>query len=313
MAEIKSFRISDETKERLEQLSASIGGNKDRVFNTLMDAYSLEQEKTSLTDQAKSVETFEQYANTLVRLYLEALRAVTSSDDRVRGEFHNQLEENARTIKELRQQRDRASEEFNKVKAETQKQIDHYQVKLSEMTASVQSLEKELAAANEQAAAKQTMNEALLSQLKQAEEKKEQYEHMREEYQLIKKKLDEEKAAALQSLQKLENALKQAEAEKEKAVYEEKLRKEEAVREAEEAIRAKKDEEIALLQKKLSDLQTKQLTDQAKLQEAKTQLLSIRIELSEMHQKELNDLRQEKDRKIEALQSELLKACKISV
>lgn len=313
MAEIKSFRISDETKERLEQLSASIGGNKDRVFNTLMDAYSLEQEKTSLTDQAKSVETFEQYANTLVRLYLEALRAVTSSDDRVRGEFHNQLEENARTIKELRQQRDRASEEFNKVKAETQKQIDHYQVKLSEMTASVQSLEKELAAANEQAAAKQTMNEALLSQLKQAEEKEEQYEHMREEYQLIKKKLDEEKAAALQSLQKLENALKQAEAEKEKAVYEEKLRKEEAVREAEEAIRAKKDEEIALLQKKLSDLQTKQLTDQAKLQEAKTQLLSTRIELSEMHQKELNDLRQEKDRKIEALQSELLKACKISV
>ena len=196
MAEIKSFRISDETKERLEQLSASIGGNKDRVFNTLMDAYSLEQEKTSLTDQAKSVETFEQYANTLVRLYLEALRAVTSSDDRVRGEFHNQLEENARTIKELRQQRDRASEEFNKVKAETQKQIDHYQVKLSEMTASVQSLEKELAAANEQASAKQTMNEALLSQLKQAEEKKEQYEHMRDEYQLITKKLDEEKAAA---------------------------------------------------------------------------------------------------------------------
>ena len=45
MAGIKSFRISDETKERLELLSASIGGNKDRVFNTLMDTYSLEQER----------------------------------------------------------------------------------------------------------------------------------------------------------------------------------------------------------------------------------------------------------------------------
>ena len=55
MAGIKSFRISDETKERLELLSASIGGNKDRVFNTLMDTYSLEQEKATVaaSDQEK--------------------------------------------------------------------------------------------------------------------------------------------------------------------------------------------------------------------------------------------------------------------
>ena len=74
-----------------------------------MDTYSLEQEKATVaaSDQEKNVETFEQYANTLVRLYLEALRAVSSSDDRIRGEFHNQLEENAKTIKELRNQRDR--------------------------------------------------------------------------------------------------------------------------------------------------------------------------------------------------------------
>lgn len=56
MAGIKSFRISDETKERLELLSASIGGNKDRVFNTLMDTYSLEQEKATVaaSDQEKN-------------------------------------------------------------------------------------------------------------------------------------------------------------------------------------------------------------------------------------------------------------------
>ena len=62
MTGIKSFRISDETKERLELLSASIGGNKDRVFNTLMDTYSLEQEKATVaaSDQEKNVETFEQ-------------------------------------------------------------------------------------------------------------------------------------------------------------------------------------------------------------------------------------------------------------
>ena len=56
------------------------------------------------------------------------------------------------------------------------------------------------------------------------------------------------------------------------------------------------------------DMQTRQLSDQAALQEAKTALLSLRLELSQAHQKELNEVRIEKDKKIEALQNELLKA-----
>ena len=165
MTGIKSFRISDETKERLELLSASIGGNKDRVFNTLMDTYSLEQEKATVaaSDQEKNVETFEQYANTLVRLYLEALRAVSSSDDRIRGEFHNQLEENAKTIKELRNQRDRMVNELTLEKTNAQKEAVEFQAKNKELTAVIERLEKSLAAANEQVDAKQALNEVLLS------------------------------------------------------------------------------------------------------------------------------------------------------
>ena len=55
-------------------------------------------------------------------------------------------------------------------------------------------------------------------------------------------------------------------------------------------------------------MQTRQLSDQTALQEAKTALLSLRLELSQAHQKELNEMRIEKDKKIEALQNELLKA-----
>lgn len=308
MAEIKSFRISDETKERLEALSASIGGNKDRVFNTLMDAYSLEQEKTTVTvtDQAKNIETFEQYANTLVRLYLEALRAVSSSDDRIRGEFHNQLEENARTIKELRGQRDRMADEADLEKAKAKKEVTEIQEKNKELTAAIERLEKALAAAEEQANAKQAMNEVLLSQAKQAEEQKEQYEQMVQHCQTLEKELKEEKAAAMKAQQTLENELRQAISEKEKTAYEAELSKKEAIRQAEETIRKEKDAEIAQLQKQLFDMQSRQLSDQTALQEAKTALLSLRLELSEAHQKELNELRLEKDKKIEALQNELL-------
>ena len=310
MAEIKSFRISDETKERLEALSASIGGNKDRVFNTLMDAYSLEQEKVTVTvtDQAKNIETFEQYTNTLVRLYLEALRAVSSSDDRIRGEFHNQLEENAQTIKELRDQRDRMADEANLEKAKAKKEVIEVQEKNKELMATIERLEKSLAAAEEQANEKKAMNDMLLSQAKQAEKEKEQYEQMTQHCQALEKQLEDEKATAIKMKQTLEDELRQAISEKEKAAYEAELLKKEEIRKAEGAIRKEKDIEIAQLQKQLFELQSKQLSDQSALQEAKTALLSLRLELSESYQKGLNELRLEKDKKIEALQSELLKA-----
>ena len=304
MTGIKSFRISDETKERLELLSASIGGNKDRVFNTLMDTYSLEQEKATVaaSDQEKNVETFEQYANTLVRLYLEALRAVSSSDDRIRGEFHNQLEENAKTIKELRNQRDRMVNELTLEKTNAQKEAVEFQAKNKELKAVIERLEKSLAAANEQIDAKQAMNEVLLSQVKQTEKEKEEYNQMAARFHELEKQLEDEKTSSRKEKQAFEEELRKAISEKEKAAYEAELLKKE------ETIRKEKDEEIAALQKQLFDMQTRQLSDQAALQEAKTALLSLRLELSQAHQKELNEVRIEKDKKIEALQNELLKA-----
>ena len=45
MTGIKSFRISDETKERLNYYQLQSGGNKDRVFNTLMDTLRLNKKR----------------------------------------------------------------------------------------------------------------------------------------------------------------------------------------------------------------------------------------------------------------------------
>ena len=308
MAEIKSFRISDETKERLEALSASIGGNKDQVFNTLMDAYSLEQEKASVaeTDQAKNIETFEQYANALVRFYLEALRSVSSSDDRIRGEFQNQLAENAQTIKELRKQRDQMVEKIQKVQSDAKSEVDEAIAKTKELKATVDQLEKSLSVANEQADAKQAMNEILLSQVKQAEKEHDEYEQMKANCQTLEMQLREEKEASASLSNQLESRLQQAISENKKQMYEAEMAKKDAIRQAENAIRKEKDAEIEALKKQLFDLQSKQLSDQIALQESKTALLSLRLELTQAHQKELGELREEKDKKIEELQNRLL-------
>ena len=120
--------------------------------------------------------------------------------------------------------------------------------------------------------------------------------------------MEDEKTSSRKEKQAFEEELRKAISEKEKAAYEAELLKKEEIHKAEETIRKEKDEEIAALQKQLFDMQTRQLSDQAALQEAKTALLSLRLELSQAHQKELNEVRIEKDKKIEALQNELLKA-----
>ena len=254
-----------------------------------MDTYSLEQEKATVaaSDQEKNVETFEQYANTLVRLYLEALRAVSSSDDRIRGEFHNQLEENAKTIKELRNQRDRMVNELTLEKTNAQKEAVEFQAKNKELTAVIERLEKSLAAANEQVDAKQAMNEVLLSQIKQTEKEKEEYNQMAARFHELEKQLEDEKTSSRKEKQAFEEELRKTISEKEKAAYEAELLKKEEIHKTEETIRKEKDEEIAALQKQLFDMQTRQLSDQAALQEAKTALLSLRLELSQAHQKNL--------------------------
>ena len=152
----------------------------------------------AVSDQEKNVETFEQYANTLVRLYLEALRAVSSSDDRIRGEFHNQLEENAKTIKELRNQRDRMVNELTLEKTNAQKEAAEFQAKNKELTAAIERLEKSLAAANEQVDAKQAMNAVLLSQVKQTEKEKEEYNQMAawKRFHELEKQLEDEKTSS---------------------------------------------------------------------------------------------------------------------
>lgn len=64
------------------------------------------------------------------------------------------------------------------------------------MTAVIERLEKSLAAANEQIDAKQAMNEVLLSQIKQTEKEKEEYNQMAARFHELEKQLEDEKTSS---------------------------------------------------------------------------------------------------------------------
>lgn len=310
MAEIKSFRITDETKERLEALSASIGGNKDKVFNTLMDAYSIEQEKHVMTDQAKNIETFEQYSNVLVRLYLDALRAVSSSDDRIRSEFHNQLEENAKTIKELRLERDRSLEIANAAREEAQNEIKRIKSEFSDLNSKKAILERSLSAVKEEALAKQKMNEVLLAEIEQDKNIKEEHQQLKSDCNSLKEQLQEEKEMNRNLKQQMNDKINTLAMDKEKEIFAAELSKQEAINQIQLSINQKKDEEVKKLNEKISSLKDELLSSQSALQDARTQLLSLRLELTQKYQQQLDELRNEKDKKIESLQSELFNRLK---
>ena len=97
MAETKSYRISEETQKRLEELSAEIGGNKDRVFNALMDTYAIQRETSNTAEDSRErIERFQQYAQYLVEAYIDSLKDVSAAEDRIRTEFRAQLQTQAR-------------------------------------------------------------------------------------------------------------------------------------------------------------------------------------------------------------------------
>ena len=73
------------------------------------------------------------------------------------------------------------------------KKLSNFRLKIKKLTAVIERLEKSLAAANEQVDAKQAMNEVLLSQVKQTEKEKEEYNQMATRFHELEKQLEDQK------------------------------------------------------------------------------------------------------------------------
>jgi len=100
----KTFRIDEETADKIRKISETIGGNQQEAFAKLIETYELQSSKSTLSEQKTNIEQFEKYINALTRLYMVSLETNQNVSETVRTEFDALLRSKDMTIQRLQEQ-----------------------------------------------------------------------------------------------------------------------------------------------------------------------------------------------------------------
>ena len=137
-----SFRIVEETKEKIKEIAISTGGNQQETMQLLINAYYMQQQKVELVEHKATIEDFERCTTNLLQMFTGSLKANHDLRESVMQEFSATLESKDQVIQDLQE----------KVKAITEKKdeaIDKakiYSDQVVELIKQVTDLEKMLEA-----------------------------------------------------------------------------------------------------------------------------------------------------------------------
>lgn len=99
----RSFRIDDETAERIKEISNTIGGNQQETIAKLIEAYEFQSGKALLTEKKADIEQFEKYITAITRMYMGCLEDNQNITETVRTEFDALLTSKDAVIQDLQE------------------------------------------------------------------------------------------------------------------------------------------------------------------------------------------------------------------
>lgn len=99
----RSFRIDDETAERIKEISNTIGGNQQETIAKLIEAYEFQSGKAVLTEKKVDIEQFEKYITAITRMYMGCLEDNQNITETVRTEFDALLTSKDAVIQDLQE------------------------------------------------------------------------------------------------------------------------------------------------------------------------------------------------------------------
>ena len=99
----RSFRIDDETAERIKEISNTIGGNQQETIAKLIEAYEFQSGKAVLTEKKADIEQFEKYITAITRMYMGCLEDNQNITETVRTEFDALLTSKDAVIQDLQE------------------------------------------------------------------------------------------------------------------------------------------------------------------------------------------------------------------
>ncbi|MBQ3781844.1 MAG: hypothetical protein II838_00190 [Lachnospiraceae bacterium] len=130
----KSFRIKEETANRIKEIANELGSNQQECLSRLIECYELQSAKSVMVGKKDEIEKFDGYLNAISRMFTGSLEDIQLTTDRVRNEYEAQLLAKDEKIAELESQ-------IDKVKlADAEAVEDEKQVAASK----IEALEKEI-------------------------------------------------------------------------------------------------------------------------------------------------------------------------
>lgn len=99
----KSFRIDDETAEKIKTITTEIGGNQQAALAKMIEAYEFQRGKVILTERADDIDRFEKLVTNVTRMYMDVLEDNQNITDSVRAEFEALLQSKDSTIQDLQE------------------------------------------------------------------------------------------------------------------------------------------------------------------------------------------------------------------
>lgn len=97
----RSYRVDDETAEKIASLAKELGVNQNGVFETLLSAYELQQDAAIVPEAKKDIENFVSHLRSIQDAYHNIVSINAQTEERVRQEFQRRLDNNDKQIADL--------------------------------------------------------------------------------------------------------------------------------------------------------------------------------------------------------------------
>ena len=97
----RSFRLSDDTCEKLKELTKELSGNQEEVLAQLIQTFEMEKGKNLLPDRKKEITDFQNYTEMLTKMFMHSLEDYAVLEEKILLQYEDKLRSKDETIVDL--------------------------------------------------------------------------------------------------------------------------------------------------------------------------------------------------------------------
>lgn len=141
MSEVKatSFRVQEDDIQKFKEFADANDLNQAEMFTALVNTFDLARAKGRIVNRAKEIETFQDLANNIITMYTNSLLINQTSEERIREELHVELSAKDITILNLHEDKIKLKDELDNF----QNTSKLYEVKVKELNGTIIKLENQ--------------------------------------------------------------------------------------------------------------------------------------------------------------------------